>query len=80
MEIVLVEPVRCFQPAHPQSLLLGKTYRSLPKGARIEVDDPVKMSYDHRDQLAVPYRYRDESGFLLYSEVGRSIELALTRN
>jgi hypothetical protein len=74
-EITLKKDVRCFERAFDAPCpLLVYIHQYLPDGDEVNVGDPVTMSYDHRDILAVPYEWMGITGFLLYEEVKSSIE------
>jgi hypothetical protein len=73
-EIVLRNDVRCFKPAFSSGCpILAKMDRYLAGGETVLVGDPITKTYDHRDQLAVPFEWRGNEGFLLHDEVISSL-------
>ncbi len=76
-EITLRKSVRCFECAFdaPSPLLIN-IHQYLSARSKIYVGDPVTMSYNGRDILAVPYEWMGNEGFLLYQEVESSLQPA----
>ena len=76
-EIILREDVRCFKPAFsPDCPILAKMDAYLAAGEKVQVGEPITKTYDHRDQLAIPFHWKGNDGFLLYSEVEISLVAA----
>gem|GEM_PF-3185560 len=73
-EIVLRNDVRCFERAfNDQCKILGNRGNYLAAGQAVMIGDPITMTYDHRDQLAVPFQWKGNEGFLLHEEVKLSM-------
>ena len=68
--ITLSQDTRTFQKVDEDGRLLFRTGGHEDAGASLLVSEPVLMTYDHRDQLAVYFKKDGEELFLLVSELG----------
>lgn len=68
-EVTLPYDTRMFQRVNEQSPLLARTGKMIRAGTTLRVSDPVLMTYDHRDQLAVSFQHEGEEHFFIVTEM-----------
>lgn len=78
--VILSQNMRVFERAYEHGVLLANSGYRLNKGDQVTIGEPLTMSFDHQNKIAIPFCFNGEEYFFLEEEFNKSLSTGMLVN